>query len=258
MDALATHTPRDPLGVTVLAPVRLADGVVAQLSEALLAGRLAPGEALPSEGRLAERFGVSKQVVREALRQLAAIGVVEIGQGRAPRVRTPDAAPIARIWRFAVGRSREGLAEAVELRRIIEPQVARRAAVRANAAGVAALRAIDARQEAACGDVPAWIEADLDFHEHLAVLSANRLVRLQVASLRPLTHEVMVLLNSRERRGAGDWQATLRRHLRVVSAVAANDPLRAQRAMEAHFELADETIAALFSGGGHRKGKGKP
>jgi GntR family transcriptional repressor for pyruvate dehydrogenase complex len=258
MDGLQAPLGDDPIGATALTPVRLADGVVAQLSEALLAGRLAPGEALPSEARLAERFGVSKQVVREALRQLAAVGVVEIGQGRSTRVRAPDAAPLARIWRFAAGRSREGLAEAVELRRIIEPQVARLAAARADAPGIAELRAIAARLAAACGDVPAWIEADLDFHEHLAALSGNRLVRLQVTSLRPLTHEVMLLLNSRERRGPEDWQATLKRHLRVVSAVAAHDPARAQRAMEAHFEIADETIAALFSGGRSSRRKGTP
>jgi GntR family transcriptional repressor for pyruvate dehydrogenase complex len=253
MDAI-----HDPIGATLLSPVRLADGVVAQLSDALLAGRLSPGEALPSEGRLAERFGVSKQVVREALRQLAAVGVVEIGQGRATRVRAPDAAPLARIWRFAIGRSREGLAEAVELRRIIEPPVARLAAERADAAGLETLRAIAARLASACGDVPAWIEADLDFHDHLAALTGNRLVRLQVASLRPLTREVMVLLNSRTPRDAADWQATLKRHLRIVAAVAARSPTAASRAMEAHFEIADETIATLFAKDSPGRGKGTP
>lgn len=237
----------DPIGATALSPVKLADGIVAQLSEAVLEGRLGPGEALPSEARLAERFGVSKQVVREALHQLAAVGVVEIGQGRATRVRAPDAAPLARILRFAVGRSREGLAEAVELRRIIEPQVARLATMRADASGIATLRAIADRLAASCGDVPAWIEADLDFHDHLAALSGNRLVRLQVASLRPLTHEVMVLLNSRTPRDAADWQATLKRHTRVVAAVAARNPGAAERAMEAHFETAEAAIAALFA-----------
>ncbi|WP_291298291.1 FadR/GntR family transcriptional regulator [Elioraea sp.] len=237
----------DPIGATLLAPVKLADGIVAQLSDALLDGRLGPGEALPSEARLAERFGVSKQVVREALHQLAAVGVVEIGQGRATRVRTPDAAPLARILRFAVGRSREGLAEAVELRRIIEPQVARLAAERADEAGIVRLRAIAARLAAAMGDVEAWIEADLDFHDHLAALSGNRLVRLQVASLRPLTHEVMALLNSRTPRDAADWKATLKRHTRVVTAVAGRDPVAAERAMARHFETAEAAIAALFA-----------
>ncbi|WP_144184747.1 FadR/GntR family transcriptional regulator [Elioraea rosea] len=240
----------DPIGAVALAPVKLADGIVAQLSEAVLEGRLGPGEALPSEARLAERFGVSKQVVREALHQLAAVGVVEIGQGRATRVRAPDAAPLARILRFAVGRSREGLAEAVELRRIIEPQVARLAAMRADEAGIAALRRIADRLAAACGDVPAWIDADLDFHDHLAALSGNRLVRLQVASLRPLTHEVMVLLNGRTPRDATDWQATLKRHTRVVSAIAAHNPDAAERAMAAHFETAEAAIAAIFAGQG--------
>ena len=130
--------------------------MLARLSEAILDGRLPAGGALPSEARLAENFGVSKQVVREAIRQLAALGVLEIGQGRATRVRAMDAEPLGRFWRFAVGDTRAGLAEAVELRRIIEPQVARLAARRAEAEGLAALEAALARMRAAPPGKARW------------------------------------------------------------------------------------------------------
>ena len=177
--------------------MRLADGVLAALSQAILDGRLKPGEALPSEAALAASFGVSKQVVREAVRQLAALGAVQIGQGRATRVvEMTDAQPLARFWRFAVGSTREGLAEAVEMRRILEPQVARLAAKHATPDGVAALRGALKRMDAALGDVPAWIPADLDFHEQLGRMSGNRLVRLQVQGLRPVIEEVLRHFNS--------------------------------------------------------------
>jgi GntR family transcriptional repressor for pyruvate dehydrogenase complex len=233
-----------------LAPVRLADGVLAALSQAILDGRLKPGESLPSEASLAAQFGVSKQVVREAVRQLAALGAVQIGQGRATRVvEMTDAQPLARFWRFAVGSTRDGLAEAVELRRILEPQVARLAATRATPDGVARLRDALKRMEAALGDVPAWIPADLDFHEQLGRMSGNRLVRLQVQGLRPVLEEVLRHFNSAQRSKA-DWQRTLARHRRVADAVAARDADAAFAAMLEHFEAADARLTQLFPRGG--------
>jgi GntR family transcriptional repressor for pyruvate dehydrogenase complex len=233
-----------------LAPVRLADGVLAALSQAILDGRLKPGESLPSEATLAARFGVSKQVVREAVRQLAALGAVQIGQGRATRVvEMTDAQPLARFWRFAVGSTREGLAEAVELRRILEPQVARLAARHATPEGIARLRDALKRMEAALGDVPAWIPADLDFHEQLGRMSGNRLVRLQVQGLRPVLEEVLRHFNSAQRSKA-DWQRTLARHRRVADAVAAHDADAAFAGMMEHFEAADARLMQLFPRGG--------
>jgi GntR family transcriptional repressor for pyruvate dehydrogenase complex len=247
MSGLAvTDDPFGPLAPVLLTPVRLADGVLAALSQAILDGRLQPGEALPSEATLAARFGVSKQVVREAVRQLAALGAVQIGQGRATRVvEMTDALPLARFWRFAVGSTRERLAEAVELRRMLEPQVARLAARHATAEGIAALHGALVRMEAALGDVPAWIPADLDFHEQLGRMSGNRLVSLQVQGLRPVMEEVLKHFNSAQRSKA-DWQRTLARHRRVAEAVAVRDEATAHAAMMEHFEAADARLAQLF------------
>lgn len=239
--------PQDPFGETrALAPVRLTDGVLAELTAAILDGRLPEGSALPAEARLAERFGVSKQVVREAIRQLSALGVLEIGQGRATRVRALDAEPLGRIWSFAVGGTRQGLAEAVELRRMLEPQVARLAAMRATEQGLADLRAALSHMEAALAEPSRWIVADLDFHETLARMTANRLVELQMRGLRPVIERVMHLLNHAGRRTAEDWRVTLERHAKVMRAVTARDPEAAQAAMVDHFAAAEDAIAAIF------------
>lgn len=237
----------DPFGETrALAPVRLADGVLAELTAAILDGRLPEGSALPSEARLAARFGVSKQVVREAIRQLSALGVLEIGQGRSTRVRGMDAEPLGRFWSFAVGVTRQGLREAVELRRLLEPGVAALAAERATPEGVAALEAALARMEAALADTTLWIGADLDFHETVARMAGNRLVELQMRGLRPVIERVMGLLNHAGTRTAADWRVTLDRHARVVRAIGSRRPAAAHRAMLDHFGAADTAIAALF------------
>ncbi|MGG5809586.1 FadR/GntR family transcriptional regulator [Falsiroseomonas sp. CW058] len=237
----------DPFGeMRALAPVRLADGVLAELTAAILDGRLPEGGALPSEARIAARFGVSKQVVREAIRQLSALGVLEIGQGRATRVVAMGAEPLGRFWSFAVGATRQGLREAVELRRMLEPQVAALAAERATEAGIAALAAALARMEAALSDTSHWIVADLDFHETLARMTGNRLVELQMRGLRPVIERVMALLNHAGTRTEADWRITLERHARVLRAVAARDAVAAQAAMRDHFGAADTAIASIF------------
>ena len=239
--------PADPFGATrALAPVRLADGVLAELTAAILDGRLPEGSALPSEARLAARFGVSKQVVREAIRQLSALGVLEIGQGRSTRVRGMDAEPLGRFWSFAVGATRQGLREAVEFRRLLEPPIAALAAERAIEDGVATLRAALARMEAALTDTSLWIEADLDFHESIARMAGNHLVELQMRGLRPVIARVMGMLNMAGRRTESDWRVTLDRHARVLHAVAARKPAAAHRAMLDHFGAAETAIAALF------------
>jgi len=229
-----------------IAPKRLTDGVLAALSAAILDGRLPEGRSLPSEARLAERFGVSKQVVREAIRSLAGLGVLEVFPGRATRVRPLDAEPLSRFWRFAVGDSRTALAEAVELRRLIEPPLARLAAARADDADKAQLRAAYQRMQAALGDVPKWIEADLDFHEAIARAAHNRLALLQVRGLRPVITLVMERFNSRGPRGPAAWRTTLRRHARVLAAIEHSDEDAAQTAMLAHFAAAETAIAELF------------
>lgn len=231
----------------VAAPARLVDGVLSQLSAAILDGRIRPGEPLPGEQRMADRFGVSKQVVREAVSQLAGQGVLEVGQGKATRVRAQmDAEPLSRFWRFAVGTTREGVAEAVELRRMIEPPAARLAAARATEEGVAELRRLLGAMEAAVGDPEAWLPADMEFHEQVARMSANRLVLLHVRAMRPVVEPVMAAFNARPDRTAADWRTTVRRHARIFEAVAARDPDIAEAAMLAHFAEAESTIARLY------------
>lgn len=235
----------DPFAASDVVPTRLGDALIARITQAIHDGRLKPGDALPSEARLAASFGVSKPIAREAIRQLAAMGVVNIQQGKATRVQALDAGPLDRFFRFAVRGSKTGLTEAVELRRILEPPIAAHSAERRAAADIERLDGILARMEAALGDVPRWIEADLDFHEAVAASSGNRLLDLQIRGLRPVIREVMEIFNSRSARTKGDWRQTYERHVRVVEAIRAGDPGAAASAMNKHFEAAEAAIAEL-------------
>lgn len=227
-------------------PSRLGDAVVEKISRAIMEGHLKPGDPLPAESRIAAAFGVSKAVAREAVRDLAARGMVLVQQGKVSRVRAPDAEPLDRFFRFAVRGSANGLSEAIELRRVLEPAAARLAAMRRSADDIAALRAILADMNEALADVPAWIEADIRFHEAIASATGNRLLAFQLRGLRPVNREVMERFNSRDHRGPAEWRETLRRHVIVIDAIEAGDADRAEAAMRAHFAAADAAIRELF------------
>lgn len=227
-----------------VSPVRLGDALAERLGAAILSGMLKPGDPLPAEGRIATAFGVSKPVAREAVRKLAAMGVVHVQHGKVARIRHPDAEPLGLYFRFVCG-SKQGLAEAVEMRRILEPPIARLAAIHASDADIERLHGILARLKASLRDVEPWIEADLDFHQTLADACGNRLLRLQLAGLRPVLQEVLALFNARER-SLDEWRQTYERHARVVAAIEARDADAAFSAMAHHFEAADVAIQEIF------------
>jgi GntR family transcriptional repressor for pyruvate dehydrogenase complex len=226
--------------------VRLGSVVVDKLSQAILDGRLKEGDALPSEGRIAAAFGVSKQVAREAIRELAAMGVVRAQQGKVARVQALDVEPLGRFFGFAVRGSANGLAEAVELRRILEPQTAALAAVRRTSAQIEEFRVVLQRMSESLGNIPAWIEADLDFHEQLGIMCDNRLLKFQLRALRPMIHEIMEMFNSPSDRTLEDWRQTYERHAAIYRAIADGDAAAASTAMFQHFSAADERLLSLF------------
>jgi GntR family transcriptional repressor for pyruvate dehydrogenase complex len=229
-----------------LAPSRLGEAVIERLTQAIVDGHLKPGDPLPSEGQIASTFGISKPIAREALRELAAMGVIQVQQGKVSRVRALDGGPLARFYRFAVGHTQKGMYDAVELRRMLEPPIARLAAERRDEADLSELDLILARLESGVGDLPMWIEADLAFHRHMSTMTHNSLVALQMQGLEPLVREMMLRFNARASRTRADWRRTFERHRRIAEAIRARDAVAAEAGMRAHFEAADEAVAEIY------------
>lgn len=229
----------------LISPTRLTDLVLSRLTMAISSGQLKPGDALPSEGQIATAYGVSKQIAREAIRELSAIGVIRVQQGKVSRVCAVNGEPLTRIYRFATGDGLDGLMQAVELRRILEPAIAGLAAERRTVADLDVLDGVLARMEASIGDNPAWIEADLAFHAMIARMARNRLIMLQLEGLEPVIRGLMERFNQRRSRNRADWQKTMQRHARIVSAIRKRSHSAAVSAMNAHFAAADAAIEEL-------------
>src|ERR1700754_4345941 len=135
--AMIDNSTRKKLFASKLAtPLRLADSVSHEIATALFDGRIPPGDALPSEGEIATDFGVSKPIAREALRQLAAAGLISTQQGKVARAKALNGEPFERIYGYAVRSSLQRLQEANEMRRVIEAGIARLAAERQDKAGL--------------------------------------------------------------------------------------------------------------------------
>src|SRR5262245_40102200 len=158
---------------TSLTPLERGDlihGAVEQLRAFVLAR---PGdEELPSEAELGERLGVSRTVLREALKHLQAQGLVVLSQGRRARVRAADPRATIESLDVLLRRSEGSLLHLVEVRRPLEAEIVEIAARRATPEALAeAEAAIDAQERATTLD--AQIDADLRFHRALAKATGN-------------------------------------------------------------------------------------
>jgi DNA-binding FadR family transcriptional regulator len=171
--------------------------VIDAVGSQIVGGRYAPGDVLPTEAELTEEHGVSRTSVREAMRVLAAKGLVEIRQKVGTRVRQPEQwnvfdADILR-WHGEQGRGVAILRDLVEMRQILEPAAARLAAGRAS---MDDLKRMDDAVRAMAKHAPdhdAYAHADVDFHLAVYAASHNLLLRqfgTVVADLLYLTFNV--------------------------------------------------------------------
>ena len=231
------------LPVTAAQRVRLSDTLVDQLLSAIGEGRLSPGSELPAESELARSFGVSKTVVREALGRLAVMGVVSIQQGRPTTVCMPSAAPLTALLDLTLRLRPDGVRQAIELRRALETEVAGLAAENATPQDTDQLRALIERMRQHLEGIDTWVEADYAFHQKLGEMSGNELMRFLMQAIEKPAREAMRRLQVR--REMRDARATLARHVAIVDAIAAHDPLAARAAMQAHFDASRKIVDAI-------------
>lgn len=214
--------------------VPLTDIVLDKLVSLLLSGKLKTGDTFPSESDLARSFNVSKPIVRLALRQLAAMGVVEIRQGKPSVVCELDARPLELYLQLAVSSLDGGLGDAVELRRALETRAAALAAERRSDEDVARLRSVLETMFRVRMEHEAWISADIEFHTIIAQASGNSLIRFLNQALHSTMRYVIGTLHARKDMRNAD--ETVAHHREIVDAIERKDAPAAQRAMSDHFD----------------------
>jgi GntR family transcriptional regulator, transcriptional repressor for pyruvate dehydrogenase complex len=223
----------------------LANRVVVELERLIVESRLGEGDRLPSERELAAQFGVSRTVIREAVRALSAKRLIHVAGGRGMVVRAPSTQAAAESMRLLL-RVQESVGDAekvAEVRRVLENEIATLAAARRTTADLAALAALlDAAGEHV--DQPdAFIDEDVEFHAALARATHNELFSILLDSLAQVMFEVRLLAL----RVPGTPRRSLMHHQAVYAAVAAGDAAAARDAMDRHMDEARETLTSAVS-----------
>ena len=220
---------------------RLYEQIVQQIEESVLNGTLKPGDQLPAERELAQRLGVSRTAVREAVKALREKGLVEAYSGRGTFVTdgTTQAARQSFDLMVKIGQQ-EGAPHLAELRLILEPGIAALAAVRAKDDDLTVLREAVAVMDRAQDDPEAYIEADLDFHLALAETVANPLILSLIDSIVGLLREQRIKIFNVE----GGPQRGQVHHKRILDAMERRDAEMARTAMRSHLEQVREDSKA--------------
>lgn len=218
-----------PIGATYRGP-SLHGQVVHELGARIAGGHYAPGEVLPSEEELGTQLHVSRTALREAIKVLAAKGLVESRPRIGTRVRPIDAwnqlDPDVLAWRCRTMPDARFIEQLAEMREIIEPAAAQLAARHRSDEQLAAIESALAGM-AAARRIEAWVEADVDFHRAILSATGNSLL-MPLAALIGATLESVLVLTARR---ADDFRIALPDHARVCDAIRSRDTLAAGQAM---------------------------
>jgi GntR family transcriptional regulator, transcriptional repressor for pyruvate dehydrogenase complex len=207
---------------------RLHDTISQQLRRLIEEGKLVPGDRLPPERELAERFKVSRNSVRDALRTLEARGLVEIRQGDGTYVRDMQPASLFSGLLDVLVAQKERITLMLQARYALEPGIAAAAALNAQPADIAELEAILARQEEQAGRGDPGVSEDALFHATIARMTGNMILVgiMDLLNQQSVTTRDIVLKydNSAVRQG----------HRAVLEALRAGDAEGARQAMASH------------------------
>ncbi len=226
---------------------RSVTAAVVQRLEDLVFGEFEPGSELPSESDLAAQLGVSRLTVREATKALQARGLVVIRQGRRPVVAHPNAGPIGDFFTAAVRRDPRSLMDLLDVRRALEVHIAALAATHAGRAALSAMEMALAAMRAAGDDIPTFHEADIHFHESLAVGAGNQMLSFLIEALEaPLRAGRMRSLGGHLARG-GTVEDVIEQHAAILERITAKDAKGAAEAMGAHLEQTARDLKAAFA-----------
>lgn len=203
--------------------------------------RLKAGDAVPSEMSLSRELKVSRSVVREAYRTLAATGVIDISNGKTPRVSRIDSLPVSALMRHAMYTGQVTPLQIMELRSALDTQAARLAARHATPEDLAALQVALNAMRGAGPQGGAYIRHDVHFHALLAEASGNPLIALQVTALSKAARYSIRAGRNAEPSALG-FAELLTRHQVLLDAVKAGDEGAAVDASQMHFTAAEAAL----------------
>lgn len=207
------------------------DEAISGIKRMILSGETGPGEKLPREKELASRLGLSRSSLREAVRALTQMGVLDVRQGDGTYVTSLDPHLLLDSVGLVIELSRDRtMLELLEVRRLIEPGATALGAARIDGAGIEKLKACLERMEAA-PDPQTLVEADDEFHETIVAAAGNRTLSSLVGAL---SNQTMRARAWRVLADEGVVEVTKLGHRNIYRAIEDRDPDLARAAATTH------------------------
>lgn len=219
--------------------------VIGALTAHIRGSELMPGDRLPSEAVLSKELKASRTVVREALRSLAAMRIVELNIGRRATVAQLDHGPLSLLIEHGVHTEQINVQQIYDVRRTIEARIVALAALRRTDAEGEEILEIARGMYAARQAPETLMELDLAFHAAIANASKNPVFELIVNAFHAIMRQTWPI-GWRSRTTEEARQVMLDTHLGIARAIMAGDPVEASRLMGLHF---DESVRALIDAG---------
>jgi DNA-binding FadR family transcriptional regulator len=236
-----------------LAPGRrglLTDDIVRRLVGLVLDEGLKPGDRLPSERELMVRLGVGRSSLREAVKTLAALGIVDVRVGSGMFVADGEASVLTMPLSWGLLMGERSAREVIEARRIVEVELAGLAAERGADHEIAAIAEKLALMRASLHDADAFARYDLEFHLAVARAAHNQVLYHMIDTLRHVLRAWFVEVFPRR----SDKSEPIRKHEPILAAIRAREPSAARRAMAEHLDSGARWLDEVIRGRGAAKG----
>jgi GntR family transcriptional repressor for pyruvate dehydrogenase complex len=220
-----------------------AQQIAHQLLEYFVSGKVQPGDRLPSERQLAEKFGVSRSIVREALKSLGMLSLIKVTPGGGYYLQDVPSNLLPRSVEWGLLLGERHTEDLVEARGFVEVAVARLAAERRDEKALSQLQDLLAQMKEARNDPKKFVDADVAFHIALSEACQNSAFRDILSGMRSLL-DVWV---RRVIYAAEDLGPRYRRHLAIFEAIKKRDSEGAARAMAEHMASASKHLRETLS-----------
>ena len=231
-------------GLKTIEKASVKDQTLEQLKNYILSGVVRLGERLPSERALADALGVGRYSVREALKVLEAVGLVESRIGEGTFLTTNTGASFGRILGLSFATWGGTIIELLDARKMIEAEAARAAAERATAEEVDLIETELKTMQANMDRVQVYLKADFNFHRRIGEASHNAIISQFVSNLVDLLEEVLRETQSDSLPAQAEGGGT---HQAIFDAIAAGDADAASHLMREHIQFSAEVWQTVIS-----------
>jgi GntR family transcriptional repressor for pyruvate dehydrogenase complex len=222
--------------------VTLGEQVAGQLATQISEGRWLPGDRLPSEAELCATLHIGRSTLREALKSLAFVGLVQMRPGEGTYVLNGTRLLIDRLRAHGVLKTEKELRDVGEARLILETELAALAAERLEPADLEKLEAIlEQMKHSLDGEGRDYVDLDVDFHLAVAKCSKNQMLRDLLMPIRGILQEFI----AKSQELPGIKCEAHEHHTKILAALRQRNPEKARRAMRAHLQTCEKAFTLL-------------